>query len=161
MKILVKTSMRLLLRTKAFWFFLILMPILSTFILKIKFDSSSAYILDFPEEVIELSDADQKVAYYGGKGEFVVKVYDAAGDELSDAFLSRLAKSGLFLIVRADISKDNISDMDEYMKARIDKDGYQDRMGAVIYLDTDFAGKVLGGEAEKALKLYLLSDDSS
>ena len=160
MKILVKTSMRLLLRTKAFWFFLILMPILSTFILKIKFDSSSAYILDFPEEVIDLSDADQKVAYYGGKGEFVVKVYDAAGDELSEAFLSRLAKSGMFLIVRTDISKDNISDMDEYMKARIDKDGYQDRMGAVIYLDTDFAGKVLGGESEKALKLYLLSDDS-
>ena len=47
MKILVKSSLKLILRTKAFWFFLILMPLLSTLILKIKFDSSAAYQDDY------------------------------------------------------------------------------------------------------------------
>ena len=158
MKILVKTSMKLLLRTKAFWFFLILMPILSTFILKIKFDSSSAYINDFDEKVIELSDADQKVAYYGGKGEFVVKVYDASKDELSEAFLKKLSEAGMFLVIRTDIT--NEAETDKFVEMHLEKDGYQDRMGGVIYICPDFAENVLNGKAAEALKLYALSDDS-
>ena len=51
---LVKTSMKLLLRTKAFWFFLILMPMLSTLILKVKFDSSAAYLDNMEEKITEL-----------------------------------------------------------------------------------------------------------
>ena len=66
MKTLIKMSLKLLLRTKAFWFFLILTPVLSTLVLKSQFDSSAAYIQKDDGRVIELSGADEKVAYNGG-----------------------------------------------------------------------------------------------
>ena len=157
MKILVKSSLKLLLRTKAFWFFLILMPLLSTLILKIKFDSSAAYQDDYAEEVIELDSVDSKVAYYGGKGEYVVKVYDAAANDYSNAFLSSLSKSGMFLICRADVSEENVDD--DYINNRIEIDGYQDRMGAVLYIHPDFMHQVWEGDASDSLTMYLLSDD--
>ena len=157
MKILVKSSLKLLIRTKAFWFFLILMPVLSTFILKIKFDSSAAYQDSYAEEVLELESADSKVAYYGGKGEYVVKVYDAAADSYSKEFLSRLSKSGMFLICRADVSDINITD--EFLEERLDADGFQDRMGSVLYIHPDFMEQVWEGDASQSLTMYLLSDD--
>ena len=44
MRTMIKTSMKLLLRTRAFWFFLIMTPILSTLVLRSQFDSSAAYL---------------------------------------------------------------------------------------------------------------------
>ena len=158
MKILVKTSMKLLFRTKAFWFFLLLTPFLSTLILKTKFDSSAAYISGFTEEVNELAGADEKVAYFGGKGEYVVKVYDASMNVLSDHILDKLAKSGLFFVCRADISGED-TDIAEYINSRLEKDGFEDRMGAAILIDRDFEEKALGGNAGEALTFYILSED--
>ena len=42
---------------------------------------------------------------YGGKGEYVIKVYDASHSEISEYLLNKLAKSGMFLVCRADLSK--------------------------------------------------------
>ena len=159
MNALIKTNMRLLFRTKAFWFFLLLMPALSTMILKIKFDSSAAYTENYSETIMELSDPDQKMAYYGGKGEYTVKVYDASHDELSEALLTRLAKCGLFLICRADIYDKDAKGLEDFIDSRIETDGYQDRMGAVIYISPEFANKVKNGKIIEALKVYSLSDD--
>ena len=72
MKILIKTSLKLLFRTKLLWLFLILMPLLSTFIMKNKVEYS-AYIED-EKNMIELGGADEKVSYNGAKGAYAVKV---------------------------------------------------------------------------------------
>lgn len=154
---LVKTSMKLLLRTKAFWFFLILMPMLSTLILKVKFDSSAAYLDNMEEKITELESDDSKVAYYGGKGEYVVKVYDASHSEISEYVLNKLAKSGLILVCRADISDKELTD--DYVDKRIKKDGYEDKMGVALFLQPDFEEKASAGKAEKAVNIYVLSDD--
>ena len=154
---LVKTSMKLLLRTKAFWFFLILMPMLSTLILKVKFDSSAAYLDNMEEKITELESDDSKVAYYGGKGEYVVKVYDASHSEISEYVLNKLAKSGLILVCRADIS--DIELTDDYVDKRIKKDGYEDKMGVALFLQPDFEEKASAGKAEEAVNIYVLSDD--
>ena len=50
MKTLVKTSMKLLLRTKILWIFLVVMPILSTFLLK-KNIEYTAYIENVSKKV--------------------------------------------------------------------------------------------------------------
>lgn len=154
---LVKTSMKLLLRTKAFWFFLILMPMLSTLILKVKFDSSAAYLDNMEEKITELESDDSKVAYYGGKGEYVVKVYDASHSEISEYVLNKLAKSGLILVCRADISDKELTD--DYVDKRIKKDGYEDKMGVALFLQPDFEEKASAGKAEEAVNIYVLSDD--
>ena len=154
---LVKTSMKLLFRTKAFWFFLILMPMLSTLILKVKFDSSAAYLDNMEEKITELESDDSKVAYYGGKGEYVVKVYDASHSEMSEYVLNKLAKSGLILVCRADISDKELAD--DYIDKRIKKDGYEDKMGVALFVQPDFEEKASAGKTEEAVTIYVLSDD--
>ena len=155
MKTLVKMSMKLLIRTKIIWLFIVLMPVLSTLILKTKVDYTS-----FQEEfvpLVELENADKKVAYYGQDGEYVIKVYDASGSELSDYFLDKLANCGMFILCRVDISEETTSE--EFINKHIDFDGHEDRMGSALYIPADFDEMMLEGRTEDALKLYVLSDD--
>ena len=156
MKTLVKSSIKLLIRTKIIWLFIVLMPILSTVILK----SNTTYTayMDDVERLIELNDADEKVAYNAEKGDYVVKVYDASDSEMSNYLLDRLANSGMFILCRADISKEEVTD--EFLKNRIDLDGHEDRMGSALYIPADFDKKVMNGEYTSALILYELSDDA-
>ncbi len=157
---LVKTSMKLLLRMKAFWFFLCLTPLLSTIILKIKFDSSAAYMEKEAGKIIELKNEDDKVAYNGGNGEYLIKVYDAAGTEMSEGLLKNLANSGLYLVVRADMT-DSEGEVftDEFLDKHMSRDGYEDRMGVSIYLYPGFEEGKSAGELAKSIKVYELSDD--
>ena len=156
MKTLVKMSLKLLIRTKIIWLFIVLMPILSTLILRNN-AQYTAY-LDEVSRLIELDDADTKVAYNAEKGDYVVKVYDASGSELSGYLLDRLAASGMFILCRADISQVDVTDA--YMNDHIDFDGHEDRMGSALYIPADFDQKIMDGKYDEALKLYVLSDDA-
>ena len=158
MKTLVKTSIKLLFRTKAFWFFLILAPVLSTFILKIKFDSSAAYMKNVNEEIIELKDPDEKVVYHGNNGEYLVKVYDASGSELSDYFLRKLAHTGFFTICRADITNKK-AEGERLVSSYTEQDGFEDRMGVSIYISPDFDKCIMDGDIKNAMTINVLSDD--
>lgn len=156
MIVLIKSSIKLLIRTKIIWLFIIITPILSTLILK----SNTDYTVyqDELSSVVELNNADEKVAYNGSKGDYVVKIYDASGSELSDYLIDRLADSGMFILCRADISEEEITD--EFIRDHIEFDGNEDRMGAALYITTDFSDKILEGRAAEALTMYVLSDDA-
>ena len=151
--------MKLLLRTKAFWFFLILTPVLSTLILKSQFDSSAAYIQKEDGSVIELSGADEKVAYNGGNGEYLVKVYDASGSRLSEEMLKMLARSGMYMICRCDLSGQSDVFTGDFTQTHIKRDGFEDRMGAALYIYPDFGSAESAEEMAENIKLYALSDD--
>ena len=155
MKILIKTSLKLLFRTKLLWLFLILMPLLSTFIMKNKVEYS-AYIED-EKNMIELGGADEKVSYNGAKGAYAVKVYDASMSQMSDKLLRNIADAGMFIICRADVSDLTVDDA--YINERVEFDGYEDRMGAAMFISDDFDEKVRTGSYYDALTLYILSDD--
>ncbi len=156
MIVLIKSSIKLLIRTKIIWLFIIITPILSTLILK----SNTDYTVyqDELSSVVELNNADEKVAYNGSKGDYVVKIYDASGSELSDYLIDRLADSGMFILCRADISEEEITD--EFIRDHIEFDGNEDRMGAALYITADFSDKILEGRTAEALTMYVLSDDA-
>lgn len=156
MIVLIKSSIKLLIRTKIIWLFIIITPILSTLILK----SNTDYTVyqDELSSVVELNNADEKVAYNGSKGDYVVKIYDASGSELSDYLIDRLADSGMFILCRADISGEEITD--EFIRDHIKFDGNEDRMGAALYIKADFSDKILEGRTAEALTMYVLSDDA-
>ncbi len=156
---LVKTSMKLLLRTKAFWFFLVLTPILSTVVLKSKFDSSAAYMNREEGKIIELKSDDEKVAYNGGNGEYLVKVYDASGSEFSEALLENLARSGMYMICRADIPDKGDVFTEDYLKAHRKRDGFEDRMGAAIYIYPGFGTDMTKEALTDNIRICVLSDD--
>ena len=156
MKTLVKTSLKLLFRTKVFWFFLVITPILSTIILKNKFDSSAAYTDKSNEDIIELDDSADKVAYFGGQGEYMVKVYDAAGSEYSEYFLNKLSHCGLFRVCRVKLDGPAT---DAFLKERNRADGFEDRMGAALYLSPEFDRAIKEGRLHEALTVFILSED--
>lgn len=156
MKTLIKSSLKLLFRNKSFWFFLVIVPILSTFVLRAHQMNSITLSKQAEGTVAELESEEEKVAYYSSQGAFVVKVYDACGSELSEYMLKKIASSGAFSIVRA-----TVPDMDKISAdARVKYDGEFDRMGAALYIAQDYDRLVAGGEEDEALTLYVLSDDA-
>ena len=152
---LVKTSIKLLFRNVGFWLCLLALPILSTYILTLQQDSLSYLDNEDNGQVIELGDIDEKVAYRGTDGTFVVKVYDASGSELSDYMLNRLASAGLYKITRVHVDGMSKADIDE----KVESDGQNDRMGAALYISEDFDKYVIDGEYGNALTAYVLSED--
>ena len=147
MNTLTKTTMKLLLRSRGFWFFLVVVPLLSTLIFKaqrvnvLNMDAGS-------EKVMEIGTEDEKIAYHGGAGEYLIKVYDAAKTDTSEYFLNKLATNGISKVYRMDITSE--ADPDAYVKEAIERDAFNDRMGMALYIKPDFA---------KNIKVYVLSDD--
>ena len=86
--------------------------------------------------MIELGGADEKVSYNGAKGAYAVKVYDASMSQMSDQFLKNIADAGMFIICRADVSDLTVDDA--YINKRVEFDGYEDRMGAAMFISDDF-----------------------
>ncbi len=152
---IIKTTLKLLFRNKGFWFFIIITPVLSTFILKVKQENISAYEDTGKNEIVELDGVDSKVAYYGGNGRYTLKVYDASESELSKYLLNKLLESGAFTVCRVKVPDLAKADVESHLHT----DGYDDRMGAAIYLEKDFDDKMIEGDVKDALSIYILSDD--
>ncbi|MBR4588573.1 MAG: ABC transporter permease [Lachnospiraceae bacterium] len=160
MKTMVWTTLKLLVRMKSFWFFLIMTPVLSTVVLKTNENSLSYYENSQTGIIAELDSPDEKVAYYGGKGKCVLKVYNAAGSEASEYMIEKISGSGLFQVCRVDISKKNSEDLAGFMDERVKLDGENDRMGAALFISPDFDNCLTGRNIKEAIKIFVLSDDS-
>ena len=155
MKTLITSGLKLLFRNKSFWFFLVIVPILSTFVLNVHQMNSISLSKQAENQIAELDDADEKVAYYSSQGAFVVKVYDASESELSEYMLKKLSITGAFSVVRAKVPEMGKAEADE----KIRHDGEFDRMGAALYIDKNFDELLSEGKEDEALTLYVLSDD--
>ena len=152
---IIRSTMRLLFRNKGFWFFILITPLLSTLVLSTHTSSLSTYELTDDTKIIELEQESKKVAYHGGKGKYVVKVYDASESVLSEYMLNKITQSGIVLVCRAKTPRMTKAEADNRVKI----DGFEDRMGSVIYLSKDFDEKILSGDIKNALVVYDLSDD--
>ena len=157
MREIIKTTLKLLVRNKGFWFFLIISPLLSTLCLKNKKENLAYYSEHKKAQIEELENIDDKVAYFAERdnGKFIIKIYDASGSELSEYLLNKLLESGAFKLCRVKTPDMTKEDADAHMEY----DGYNDRMGAAIYLDKDFDKYILVNDISKAFTVYVLSDD--
>lgn len=152
---IIRSTLKLLFRNKAFWFFLLFAPIASLLILSTNETYTLAEDTADNLEIVEI-EADDKVAYYGGVKAYTVKVYDASGSEMSEQLLNDLADTGMYAVCRA--STPGITE--EELAAHIDNDAYNDRMGAILYLTPDFDELIEEGDTENALNIYVVSDDA-
>ena len=160
MTALVKSTLKLLIRMKGFWFFLLITPFLTTLILRTKENYISFYDSDAPEMISELDGVEEKVAYFNGKGKCVIKVYDSSKDDLSEYMLNKIQQSGLFQVCRVYLSEyDNVK-FDELIKERLEVDGSNDRMGAAVFIRPGFTESFGKAESKDALAIYKLSEDS-
>ncbi len=152
---LVKISLKLLLRNKGFLFFLIVTPILSTFILNLKMEHTVYSDGSGKEEIVELKDYTENAVYMGNTSACIIKVYDASNSELSEYVLNQMAGTGMFSVCRGDVSGLTEKEVDETAK----KDAFEDRAGMLLYLKADFDKAVLAGNWEQGIKLYAVSED--
>ncbi|MBP5461068.1 MAG: ABC transporter permease [Lachnospiraceae bacterium] len=155
MRAIIKTTCKIMFRNPGFWFFLLITPVLSTVVLRLQQTNLGAYEVTSIYEKVELDSESDKVAYYGGKGKYVVKVYDAAGTELSEYLLDKLTGSGAFLVCRVKVPQMTKADADDRMKV----DGYDDRMGAALYLGKSFDEEAVTGSMSDGMVVYTLSED--
>ncbi|MBO4911010.1 MAG: ABC transporter permease [Lachnospiraceae bacterium] len=152
---IIKSTLKLLFRNVVFWIFLIATPLLSLVMLRIQADNIGSYDSADLEEIIEIDNADDRAGYFGGNGKYVVKVYDASCSELSEYMLNCLEQSGMITAVRAKVPEMTEGEAGDHA----DFDGYNDFVGADLYLDKNFDEYVLNGDPDKALTVYILSDD--
>ena len=158
MKSIINSTIKLLFRNAGFWFFMIITPILSTLILKVEQTNLSSYELDgsaAASQVVEVDSADEKVAYYSGKGRYVIKVYDASGSELSEYLLSKMTESGAFMVCRVKTPGMTGEELEE----RIRLDAEKDRLGAALFLGQSFDDEATSGSVKDGMKVFLLSED--
>ena len=159
MKSIINSTLKLLFRNPGFWFFLLFTPVVSTLILRVQQTNLSAYESaggEVASAVVELESAETKVAYYGGKGRYVLKVYDAAGTKLSEYFLNKLTESGAFMVCRVKAPEMTAADFD----ARLDTDKTNDRMGAAVYLGKSFDPEAEQGRMKDGMRVVVLSQDA-
>lgn len=151
---LIRSTLKLLFRNKAFWFFLLIAPALSLLVLNV---DMSYTIVDTPAERHEIVtvDEDEKIAYYGGAASFSVKVYDACGSGMTAFLLQDLADTGMYTICRAEVPGMTAEELDEHIRY----DAENDRMGAALYISEDFDLLTSEGHAEDSLKVFVLSED--
>ena len=152
---IIKSTLKLLFRNIVFWIFLIAMPVLSTLMLNLQAENFGARDFSEREEIIDISDVDERAAYFGGSGKYVIKVYDASCSDLSEYMLNSLAQSGIITVVR--VKAPEITDAE--VSNHVDFDGYNDFVGTDLYLNKNFDEYVLSGDPDKALTVYILSDD--
>lgn len=160
MKVLVKSTLKILLRMKSFWFFLLLTPILSTVLLNMKQNSLAYYSYEDSYKVTDLDSFDEKLAYYAGNGQYVVKVYDFSESALSGYYLTKLSGSGMFRICRVKMSEqeETVRNLAAVEK-EIELEDYKDRKGASLVIPADFDRYASSGDIENAVRFYIQSDD--
>ncbi|MDE6567428.1 MAG: ABC transporter permease [Lachnospiraceae bacterium] len=152
---LVKMSLKLLLRNKGFLFFLLVTPVVSACILRLKTDHKIYMDASDQEVILELKDYTKKAVYLGDTSACIIKVYDASNSELSGYVLKQMAASGMFSVCRADVSELTEKEVEEIAK----KDAFDDRAGMLLYLKEGFDEAVLGSKWEQGVKLYAVSED--
>lgn len=151
---LLKINIKLLLRNKAFLFFLCALPILAVCMLNMNF-SSDMGAENSKNEIIELNSANDRAVYVAEIEKYKIKVLDASNSELSEYMLTSLAKTGMFSICR--YKNGELSE--EKALAQAKEDGYHDRIEVVLYLSKEFDEAVRNGNLEEAMQIYYVSDD--
>lgn len=154
---LLKTNIKLLLRNKAFIFFLLITPVISVFVLGLKTGATSYKEDDIRKNIQELDSINQKAVYKANSPatEFIVKVYDASQSGISEYVLKELASTGMFCICRLDATEMP----EKEIEGHIENDAFNDRAGVVLYLKKDFFKGIAEGYIEKAAVTYKVSDD--
>ena len=152
---LVKMSLKLLMRNKGFLFFLLVTPVVSACILRLKTEHKVYVDTSDQKVILELKDYTKKAVYLGDTSACIIKVYDASNSELSDYVLKQMAASGMFSVCRADVRELTEKEIEEIAK----KDAFDDRAGMLLYLKEGFDEAILGSKWEHGVKMYAVSED--
>ena len=152
--ILIKNNLRLILRNKAFIFFMLCAPFISVLILNLQLGSiEKSY--GSACKVNELNKATERIIYLSDAAKYPVKVYDKSQSELSEYILERLGEESAFAVYRY-----KASDMtEEAIIKQINDIIENDRIGVILYFSDMFDKTLLSGDYTAGMKVFRASDD--
>ena len=165
---LIRSTLKILFRNKGFWFFLFFTPILAVGLLAMNIEYSVAKEPPKTGEVLEITASD-KVAYITSGQTFGVKVYDAAESDMSRYFMQDLSETGMFSVLNlksSGMTKEEYLDQvkpgqfDLIILDPVKEDVENDRMGASVFLPSDFDERIRAGQSAEAVIVSITSDDA-
>ena len=137
-----KTSGKVIIRSKGFIVFGLLLPLFATFLINVWYRYPYR---DTVEEMCDLKNVDQQIAYDVDFHRFPVKIYDTLMNDESTAICRSLDSAGMFQIFRADATELSDSEID----SSISRSTANDRISAIVVLREDVS----------ATELYSLGED--
>lgn len=137
-----KSTWKLIIRSKGFIVFGLVLPILATLFINLWFRTPT---VESTESVYELSSIDEQIVYQVDFSRYTVKVYDTVMNDRTDNICSNLNSAGMFQIYRADAT----ALTDEEIRENYEKTAMNERIGAVVVLR----------ENEEDTELFSVGDD--
>lgn len=137
-----KSTWKLIIRSKGFIVFGLVLPILATLFINLWFRTPT---VESTESVYELSSIDEQIVYQVDFSRYTVKVYDTVMNDRTDNICNNLNSAGMFQIYRADAT----ALTDEEIRENYEKTAMNERIGAVVVLR----------ENEEDTELFSVGDD--
>ena len=122
-----KSTWKLIIRSKGFIVFGLVLPILATLFINLWFRTPT---VESTESVYELSSIDEQIVYQVDFSRYTVKVYDTVMNDRTDNICNNLNSAGMFQIYRADAT----ALTDEEIRENYEKTAMNERIGAVVVL---------------------------
>lgn len=131
-----KSTAKLLLRNKAFLVIGIIVPLIATACMNLWNTMEKPELKD---NVYELSSMDSQIAYQVNFNRFPIKVYDKANNEESKKICDNLDVTGMFQVFKVNVS----SESDEAIMENAEYTAMNDKVGAIIILEKNFADSAI------------------
>lgn len=152
--VLVRNTVKLLLRNKAFLMFLVVIPIGAALLLNIK-DWSDEKILGDQQQVYLMHDMTERICYDAKQSMLPVKVYDSTNSSVGMTLAEQLAEAGIFQVFYCNTADEGVKEIE----SSIDRTVKNDRLGAVIYLTAEFLPELNEGKMKTGIRLYNADTD--
>lgn len=147
--VIVKQTIRLLLRNKGFLCSLFLVPILSVLLLNIK-DYSDQEVVADQYQVYDIKDMKERICYVATNTKLPVKIYDSTEDGMGMELSKELAKAGIFQVFHCDTS----TQTKEAIKQDVNRSSQNDKLGGILVIGSNFSEELRTGNLSNGIVFY-------
>lgn len=147
--VIVKSTFRILLRSKAFLFFTIVVPFISLGILNLKGFAGREEKVN-ANSLYELKTINQKISYIQDPYKLSVRVLDQSASEVGKAFANELVTTGIFQIFYSDVSTVPTDQINETIQSV----GKNDKIGGLIWLKNSLVSDLREKNATHGIVFY-------
>lgn len=147
--IIIRHTIRMLLRNIGFWVLLIIMPILCALILNIKVAEDTEIALD-KFQVYELEKLSESTNYSIDMYRFPIKICDSTGDGLGMQIAQEIAGVGLFQVFYYDTTECT----EEEIAKEVERCSQNERIGGILILRESLEAEIRNGSLKEGIIYY-------
>lgn len=147
--VIVKQTVRLLLRNKGFLCCLFLVPILSALLLNVKDNSDEEVVAD-QYQVYDMKEMSERICYSAISTKLPVKIYDSTEDGMGMELAKELAKAGLFQVFHCDTT----AQTEEAIDKDVRRCSQNDKVGGILVIGSNLSEELRAGKLSNGIVFY-------